>query len=304
MDTLNLSPYVRLCRESILYGPLVIHERVIYDYELILLEKGQMTIRMDDQVHICTEGDVILLRPGHSHIVSMDTPIVSQPHVHFDPIYDRSREIVPISFSPLEAMSPEQRLQILPDDLLPMSIPTVFRPQTNWEIGPTLHRLAASQATKAPYCDLEGRAILTELLIHVCREFTPKSTNASHSSAAHLTTAIKAYIDNNYMNSITLDSLEQLYHIDKFYLTRLFKSAYGIPAIAYYHSVRFAHAKRMLENGYNVTETSTALGFDSIYSFSRSFYNAFGVRPSDWRKSNASSGSNNDVPESGFYLPD
>lgn len=290
MDALTISPYVRLCRESIVDGPLVIHERVIYDYELILLEKGQMTIQVDNQVHICTEGDVILLRPGHSHIISMDTPIVSQPHVHFDPIYDKSREVVPISFSPLEAMTPQQRKQILPDDLLPMSIPTVFRPQTNWEIAPTLHRLAKSQAAKEPYCDLEGRAILTQLLIHVCREFTPKSANVSQSSAAHLTTAIKAYIDNNYMNSITLDSLAQLFHIDKFYLTRLFKSAYGIPAIAYYHSVRFAHAKQMLEHGYNVTETSACLGFDSIYSFSRAFYNTFGVRPSEWKKETCPSG--------------
>lgn len=284
MTELRIAPYVRLCQESILHGPLLIHERVIYDYELIVLEKGIMTVRCDGQVYRCTEGDVILLRPGHSHSISVDTAIVSQPHVHFDPFYSESRITVPISFSPLEAMNQEQRAQILPDDQLPIFIPTVFRPQTNWDIAPILHRLAASQAAKEPYYETEGQAILTELLIQVCREFTPKSTKVSHGAGMRLADAIKSYIDNNYTNAITLDSLSHQFHMDKFYLSRLFKSAYGIPAISYYHSVRFAQAKRMLSQGLNVTETCTALGFDNIYSFSRAFYNAFGIRPSDWKK--------------------
>ena len=113
MTDLNISPYVRLCRESLIHGPILIHERVIYDYELIFLEKGIMTICYDGQTYHCAEGDVILLRPGHSHTISMDTPLVSQPHVHFDPLYDRCRETVPISFSPLSAMTAEQRAQIM-----------------------------------------------------------------------------------------------------------------------------------------------------------------------------------------------
>lgn len=284
MTDLNISPYVRLCRESLIHGPILIHERVIYDYELIFLEKGIMTICYDGQTYHCAEGDVILLRPGHSHTISMDTHLVSQPHVHFDPIYDRCRETVPISFSPLSAMTAEQRAQILPDDLLPSVIPTVFRPQTNWDIAPILHRLAASQAAKEPYYEIEGQALLTELLIQICREFAPKTAKVSHATGIRLADAIKSYIDNNYTNNITLDSLAHQFHLDKYYLTRLFKSAYGTPPIAYFHSVRFAQAKRMLQQGYNVTETSTTLGFDNIYSFSRAFYNEFGVRPSDWRK--------------------
>lgn len=244
-----------------------------------------MTLKIDSCVYHCTEGDILLIRPGHTHSLHIELPIeVSQPHVHFDPIYDPRRETVPISFSPIEAMTSAEQAQILADDLIPEFVPTVFRPQNGWEISLTLHRLAASHTAKEPYFHLEDRAILTELLIQIFREFTPKNTDAQRDNGVHLMSAVKSYIDNNYMNTITLESLSHQFHLDKFYLTKLFKSTYGISAIAYHHSVRFYHAKRMLQEGYNVTETSSLLGFDSIYSFSRAFFNAFGERPSEWKE--------------------
>ena len=285
MKQILLSPYVRLCRESILSGPLEIHDRVIYDYELIVLENGNFLLIEDGKNYYCESGDVILLRPGHTHSFHIsENEEISQPHVHFDPIYDPHRMNIPISFLPLSAMTEKQRKQILPDNLIPKFVPTVFKPRDLWRIGVSLHKLIIAYTRRKPYYQLESQAILLELLINVIREFTDKDTSTEIDHKANLAEEIKTYIDYNYKNLVTLDNLAKLFHIDKYYLSHLFKSQYGISVIAYYHSVRLEQAKSLLSQGFTVTETSDCLNYDSIYTFSRAFYNAYGIRPSFWKR--------------------
>ena len=64
-----------------------IMRRVIYDYELICLERGEFTLIYDGIPYHCQAGDVIFIRPGIAHSFQFDFGEVSQPHIHFDLTY-------------------------------------------------------------------------------------------------------------------------------------------------------------------------------------------------------------------------
>lgn len=98
----EFSPYIRVASKSFFTAPFRISRRVIFDYEIILIESGKWALTVEDKVYICRENDVLLIRPGQAHMIESigDIP-VSQPHIHFDMIYDDFSEKISVSFKDL-----------------------------------------------------------------------------------------------------------------------------------------------------------------------------------------------------------
>ncbi len=63
-------------------------------------------------------------------------------------------------------------------------------------------------------------------------------------------------------------------------LNRCFREMYGMTVFEYLRNERLNRAKKMLDQGLNVTETAYAVGYDSISHFSKAFKNRFGALPS------------------------
>lgn len=110
---------------------------------------------------------------------------------------------------------------------------------------------------------------------------TPSVASKRTSSYADYT---KAYIDSTYMQPISISALAQSMHIDRRYLTRQFKAAYGIPPQEYLVHQRLENAARFLSSGYTVTETALMAGFSDLPNFSRCFKEFFGLSPAQYRK--------------------
>jgi AraC-like DNA-binding protein len=89
---------------------------------------------------------------------------------------------------------------------------------------------------------------------------------------------LKEYIDAGQGMTAQLHDFEKLFSYSKYYLEREFKQCYGISLMAYRNQVRMEKAKKFLETR-SVTEASEALGFSSVYVFSRAFRRYYGVCP-------------------------
>jgi AraC-like DNA-binding protein len=63
-----------------------------------------------------------------------------------------------------------------------------------------------------------------------------------------------------------------------------FRTALGRSPADYVTEVRIDAAKRMLEDGRSVSETSRELGYASDEGFSRAFRRRTGMTPSSWRQ--------------------
>lgn len=95
---------------------------------------------------------------------------------------------------------------------------------------------------------------------------------------------IKAYIDYNYMESISVDSLSKLFAFERSYLFRIFKNHFGIGVKEYITKVRMERAKRFLKSGHSVASAAYMTGFSDEFNFSRAFKKHVGISPRDYKK--------------------
>ncbi|WP_268847548.1 AraC family transcriptional regulator [Flavobacterium aestivum] len=99
------------------------------------------------------------------------------------------------------------------------------------------------------------------------------------------------YIKENLNEELSLEKMASLSSFSKFHYHRIFKSVTGITLNEFIKNAKIEKALFFLMNNPSKTinEISIDCGFLSISSFSRSFREAKGVTPTEWRKSFESS---------------
>ena len=273
------SPYIHLAMHSVMPPSHRLAQRVIFDYELVYVQKGSLTLTLDGIPHLCKEGDILLLRPGVPHIfdVHPDEPL-HQPHIHFDLQYDALSAKIPVSFRDRDAMSREELAMIRPDVLPPgpLILPLVDSEQIYEQFLATVDTYVAegnSLACKA--------SLLRLLSLLFASESYSRAESSSRTNPR--IAAIREYIDHNYQQALTLEQLEQLFHYSSCYITQAFRREYGIPVIRYHNQRRGQAARELLQEGRSVTAVSEMLGFSSVYAFSRFFRNLYEQSPTEYR---------------------
>ena len=94
----------------------------------------------------------------------------------------------------------------------------------------------------------------------------------------------KRYIDSNYSQNITLDSLAEITHINKFYLAHSFTECVGQSPINYLTDRRLEACKELLvSSNLSVAQVATSVGFSSQSYFSQIFRKKTGMTPRQYR---------------------
>lgn len=274
----SFCPYIHVAMRSWLEAPFHIRRRVLYDYELIYVEEGSFILTVEDVEYLCREGDCILLRPGVPHsFQSLPGVPLSQPHVHFDLIYDDSSPNITVSYKDKEEMSAEQRAMIRPDIFPPF--PVVSPAPLSFK-----ERLMKVIDTYESYPNsLECMANML-LLLNSLVPIGEKEQEGNLRGVERRAQEVKQYLDHNYHHVVTLQRLSALFNYNEDYLAKQFKRRYGVSPIRYYNELRRNEACRVLEEGWSVTETAEWLGFSSLYAFSRFFRQQLGVSPREWKE--------------------
>ena len=131
------------------------------------------------------------------------------------------------------------------------------------------------------------KTALIQLLILVGRYSEQRDDDAeSYVNAAHKTISeVAAYINNNYGEDITLESISERFFISPYYFSRTFKRVTGIQFIEYLNGVRIKEAQRMLaKTNLSVSEVASEVGYKSVTHFGRTFKNIVGVSPLAYKK--------------------
>jgi AraC-like DNA-binding protein len=96
---------------------------------------------------------------------------------------------------------------------------------------------------------------------------------------------IKAYLETNYAEKITLDDLASKFYINKYYLTRIFKEQYGSTITGYILELRITKAKQLLRfSEMPIDEVAGAVGISDANYFARIFRKIEGTTPHNYRK--------------------
>lgn len=97
--------------------------------------------------------------------------------------------------------------------------------------------------------------------------------------------AARRYLDEHYFDPITLDTLADFTHVNKYYLVHTFSKEYGITPINYLIDRRIRESKFMLTNtNHSLSEIAQLLGFSSPSYFSQSFRRLCNQSPMEYRK--------------------
>ncbi len=96
---------------------------------------------------------------------------------------------------------------------------------------------------------------------------------------------IKRYIDTHFKEDITLDALAKVAHLNKFYLSHIYKRDHGISPINYLIERRIRESKFLLEDtDYSISQISQFVGFSSPSYFSQCFNRVEGISPRGYRQ--------------------
>lgn len=96
---------------------------------------------------------------------------------------------------------------------------------------------------------------------------------------------VKEYLDQNYAERLSLDELSKQFFIDKYYLSKTFKSQFGLSITTYLQNIRITKAKQLLRfSAKTVEEIGYEVGLGNPAYFSRVFKNVEGVSPQKYRE--------------------
>lgn len=95
---------------------------------------------------------------------------------------------------------------------------------------------------------------------------------------------IKRYLDEHYMDAITLDQLADMAYLSKYHFIRSFTAYTGMPPYQYLKSLRLNRARHLLLlTTYSIEEISFQTGFMSSKNLIRAFKQATGLTPEKYR---------------------
>ena len=128
---------------------------------------------------------------------------------------------------------------------------------------------------------LKGSAYYILGLIYNCVELIDKPTISS----TDLARKILVYLQQNYLNVITIESLAKHFGYNKDYLSKFFNAYLGCGFNNYMNALRSRHAAQLISNGKtDLTDIAFTSGFGNYRTFNRAFSQAYGMTPSAYIK--------------------
>lgn len=94
----------------------------------------------------------------------------------------------------------------------------------------------------------------------------------------------REYLHAHLHHDVGMDELALACGVDRFRLSRAFKSAFGLPPHAYLVQLRLARARHLLAKGELPADVAITLGFADQSHLGRWFVRAYGLTPAAYRK--------------------
>ena len=96
---------------------------------------------------------------------------------------------------------------------------------------------------------------------------------------------VRRFIDFNYQDEITLETLAGTAGLNKYYFSHMFAKYYGQPPMSYLNQRRLITGQELLSStDMSVAAIASQCGFSSQSYFSQSFKKYCGMTPAEYRK--------------------
>lgn len=246
--------------------------RIIFDYELLYLEKGTLHIRIEDKHHTLQPGDIVLFKPGREHEFISSDGDCWMPHVHFDAMYNEHFHDTPIHYKPLSECDARERM-LVQDDVLgqKLDLPDIIRIEGHAEVLGLLQRLIHAYDRQEAEIALLAKMLVLNILYAVSKGLENPGNPQLLRHRKALEAAVD-YITEHYNRTIRLDELAKSATLSVFHFSRLFKQKYGRSPHQFQMRRRIEKAKELLlYSQMSVSAIAEEVGYSNVYAFSKAF---------------------------------
>ncbi|NLV36813.1 MAG: helix-turn-helix transcriptional regulator [Clostridiaceae bacterium] len=241
-------------------------------HNLMLVYEGQAEFICNGNKCTASKGELIYHKPGDKRYARTFPNTLLRCYaidfVYTCPVFENGEwklidMELPFSFS-----------QRITDEYLFIKVTELFSQLTKSALS------AREQAT------VRERAIFIEILTLLFQSTQREQYNYS---SVRIVDKVISYMIENHARSLTLPELSEYAGVSISYLGYVFRNVTGKSPIDYLIEIRINMAKNLLKDGVSVTETSSLVGFNDIYYFSRVFKAREGISPSKYTDEKISS---------------
>lgn len=247
------------------------------ELELIYIKKGAGLVTVDFKPYQVKGRAVLLILPGQLHSI--------------DQLEGQTMEYENIIFNPNLLIS-RQADTCSTDFLLPLmtgkiTVPTLFTPVYPYyeDLAAPLDACDEIRKTKPQGYELFIKSRLYQfffILSNRCRNLS--HANANRKALDRLKLVLK-YIENHYMDKITIADAAATVDFSESHFMRYFKETMGVSFIGYLKDYRLTMASRLLTTSDSaILDIAAEVGFDNLSYFNRAFKAKYNMTPSQFRR--------------------
>lgn len=252
-------------------GPILGNHMHIY-YEFLQLIDGRALYNVEGKEYEVLPGDLMITNPYEFHFITFPKKSVYERQflqIRSDFVEDLRPDILSV----LNARKFGENNRIPAEIFNKYGLGHIFR-------GIEEYTSAPSENT-----DFMVRTYAAQLVVKLSEimrnEFLINKQNGNKNIRQ-----IYQYIEANFTSNITMDELAAYVHLEKSYVSRLFKKETGITITEYINMRRIILAKNMLLSGRNPNDIYWTCGFKEYSTFFRAFKKYVGSSPETFRKEN------------------
>lgn len=242
-------------------------------YEIYFFISGSVLYNIESRSYLLTPGDILLIQPMQLHqpvfdgksgnyeriVLWLDRNFLEQFGLEGEPLiscFHNARPGHAGLLRPDEHV--RQKLQYLLELLL--------QEQDSCEYG---HHISCL-------------AYLSLILSQLCRLSTQEPLEVDTSNTSRVVYDVLEYINENYQENLSLDTLANRFFISKYHLSREFTRVTGSSVHQYVTQRRLITAKQMMSDGMSTTSVCQHCGFGDYSSFYRAFKSAYRISPREF----------------------
>ena len=244
------------------------------EFEIIYVRSGFLTVSISGESYIGKTGDAFVVSPGNLHLMGSQTGTVDYYTFLFPLKY--------ISFR-TDDMLDEKLLEPLNSGHL-MICPRVN--DTAKELCEQLIKIYEAKNDESESkitTQVRTKIILLQFILEMWKKgfVTENDTSGRNTVEKEMV----SYIQQNFMEKISLKEFSEQFHLSEKYISRYFKEHFHITLSQYITHLRLEHAKQLLQDtDIPVTEIAMQSGYQNVSYFIRSFKKTYGVSPLKYRK--------------------
>ncbi|CAM3483896.1 helix-turn-helix domain-containing protein [Marinicrinis lubricantis] len=244
-------------------------------YEIFYLMSGTREFFIKDRTMAIGEGDIMIIAPNILHrTTNSKIPGYERLIVNL-----HEKQMTSLSESYMDILQPLFEKEYL---IVRCSL------QDQLSIETLAQRIIQEMHDRKPGFEMYAQTLVLQLLIICCRHVKQNNMEppAFPSPMHERISEVVRYMNNYYMEDLSLPLVAEKFFVSPYYLSRSFKEATGFSFVEYLNSVRVKEAKKLLEqSSMKVSQIARKVGFGSVTHFGRIFKSVTGHAPLFYRKS-------------------